>query len=299
MASHDNEGITILPPEKKRRLTSFAKCVICQADKNEVLRKGKESSVETFISALSLRQDEVYERLYPKISNQRDLELFWHSSFYSSYTSQQNTRYATSSKVSAPFLTEDGFNVEEKRFSRSAITPTDWSSCLFCCNKTHKKVREMQTIKKAAESKGDEPMLQLLRSVNNNLIATEAKYHKNCFASYVSKSNLKHQSFREKDGESLYDEAFQELAESIKDGIAKGRAYDMVSLLSMYKGLLAKKGIDASSYTKQHLKKRLQHRFTTSIVFHQPFDKSKPELLYSSEISVQDVINAAVTRPTA
>lgn len=72
----------------------------------------------------------------------------------------------------------------------------------------------------------------------------------------------------------------------------------MVSLLSMYKGLLAKKGIDASSYTKQHLKKRLQNRFTTSIVFHQPFDKSKPELLYSSEISVQYVINAAVTRPT-
>lgn len=41
MASHDNEGITILPPEKKRKLTSFAKCVICQADKSEVLRKGK------------------------------------------------------------------------------------------------------------------------------------------------------------------------------------------------------------------------------------------------------------------
>lgn len=192
MASHDNEGITILPPEKKRRLTSFAKCVICQADKNEVLRKGKESSVETFISALSLRQDEVYERLYPKISNQRDLELFWHSSCYSSYTSQQNIRYATSSKVSAPFLTEDSFNVEEKRFSRSAITPTDWSSCLFCCNKTHKKVREMQNVctfeacqtitEKAVESKGDEQMLHLLRGVNNDLIATEAKYHKNCFA---------------------------------------------------------------------------------------------------------------------
>jgi len=112
------------------------------------------------------------------------------------------------------------------------------------------------------------------------------------------KSNLKHQTFREKDGESLYHEAFQGLAESISDGIARGRAYDMVSLLSMYKGLLANKGINASSYTTQHLKKRLQHRFTTSIVFHQPSDKSKPELVYSSQISVQDVINAAVTRPT-
>ena len=33
-------------------------------------------------------------------------------------------------------------------------------------------------------------------------------------------------------------------------------------------------------------------------MFHQPFDKSKPELPYSSEISVQDVINTAVTRMT-
>lgn len=89
MASHDNEGITILPPEKKRKLTSFAKCVICQADKSEVLRKGKESSVETFLSALSLRQDEVYQQLYPSISNQRDLELFWHSSCYSSYKARK------------------------------------------------------------------------------------------------------------------------------------------------------------------------------------------------------------------
>lgn len=78
-----------------------------------------------------------------------------------------------------------------------------------------------QTKKKAAESRGDERMIHLLRGVNNDFIATGAKYHKNCFASYVSKSNLKHQSFWEKDGESLYDKAFQELAESIKDGIAK------------------------------------------------------------------------------
>lgn len=135
MASHDNAGITVLPPEKKRGLTSFVKCVICRADENDVLQKGKELSVETFISALSLHQDEVYKRLYPKISNHRDLELFRHSSCYSSYTSQQNIRYATTSKVSAPLLTEDGFNAKEKRFSRSATTPTDWSTCLFCCKK--------------------------------------------------------------------------------------------------------------------------------------------------------------------
>ena len=145
-----------------------------------------------------------------------------------------------------------------------------------------------QTIKEATESRCDEQMLHLLCGVNNELIAAEAKYHKSCFALYVSKSNLKHQVFREKDGESLDDEAFQELAESISNSIARGQAYDMVSLLSMYKGLLANKGISASSYTKQHLKKR----FTTGIVFHQPSDKSKPELVYSSQIPYLPVYNA-------
>ena len=49
-----------------------------------------------------------------------------------------------------------------------------------------------ESVRKAAESKGDEAMLHVLLSVNNDLIAAEAKYHKACFASYISKSNLKH-----------------------------------------------------------------------------------------------------------
>ena len=125
--------------------------MICQGDKNEVLQKGKESSVETFISAISLHHDEVYERLFSEISDRKDLELFWHSSCYSSYTSQQNIRYATGSNVSAPLLTEDSGNTEDRRLSRSAIAPTDWSCCLFCCNKTHKKVREMQSVSQAPD----------------------------------------------------------------------------------------------------------------------------------------------------
>ena len=139
MASHDHEGIPILPPEKKRRLTSFSKCVICQGDKNEVLRKGKESSVETFISAFSLRHDEDYERLYSEISDRKDLELFWHSSCYSSYTSQQNIRYATSSNVSAPLLTEDSGNTEDEGFLGQQLSPLIGRVVFFAAVKRTKK----------------------------------------------------------------------------------------------------------------------------------------------------------------
>jgi hypothetical protein len=142
-------------------------------------------------------------------------------------------------------------------------------------------------------------MLHVLRSVNYELIAAEAKYHKNCFASYVSMSHLKHQSFRENEGETHYDTAFKEMAAEISEGILLGKAYDMVNLLSKYRELLEDKGVKAEGYSKQRLKLRLQKHFGDTIVFHQHADKSKPEVIYSSQISVQDVLNAAAQNSSA
>ncbi|KAK3729921.1 hypothetical protein QZH41_018079 [Actinostola sp. cb2023] len=150
------------------------------------------------------------------------------------------------------------------------------------------------TIKTVAEATDDHRILHILRGVNNDLVAAEAKYHKSCFASYTSKSNLKHKTFKETQDESLYSLAFKELASSIESGIDEGKAYDMSSLLSMYQNSLQSKGVNGDSYTRQRLKLRLQNHFAERIVFHQPFDKRNPELVYSSKISLQDVINAAV-----
>ena len=81
-------------------------------------------------------------------------------------------------------------------------------------------------------------MLHVLISVNNDLIAAEAKYHKTCVASYISNSNLKHRGFKEIAGEASYDTAFIEMAAEISEGIYRGKAYDMSSLLSKYRKLL-------------------------------------------------------------
>ena len=62
-----------------------------------------------------------------------------------------------------------------------------------------------ESVRKAAESKDDKEMLHDLISVNNDLIAAEAEYRKTCFASYVSKSSLKHKRSKEKGGETFYD----------------------------------------------------------------------------------------------
>ena len=96
-------------------------------------------------------------------------------------------------------------------------------------------------------------MLHVLISVNNDLIAAEAKYHKTCFASYISNSNLKHMGFKEIAGEASYDTAFKEIAAEI---ISIGE----------------------------------------DIVFHQHPDRSKPEVIYSRNISPQDVLNASAAQ---
>ena len=83
------------------------------------------------------------------------------------------------------------------------------------------------------------------------------------------------------------------MASDIGKGLEIGKAYDMSSLLKKYIELLETRGIDGQNYTKQKLKLRMKSHFGEAIVFHQPYQKTSPQLVYSSSISLQDVINAS------
>ena len=57
---------------------------------------------------------------------------------------------------------------------------------------------------------------------------------------------------------------------------------------------LTEQGVEtAESYRSEKLKRRLQNYFGDLLVFQKQTDPSKPELIYSSHISLKDVINAA------
>ncbi|CAB4008539.1 Hypothetical predicted protein, partial [Paramuricea clavata] len=291
MMDVENEGDDIgiqfpLPPlPKRRRSTCFTKCIICQSDSRENLRKGKQSSVKNFISKLQIRQDDVYRRLSANFDVLYENEVLWHASCYTTYTSEQNIKYA-SNHQSSTVQTEKNKYAEATSepcamIYRSKAVPHDWSKCLFCKNRTHKKEKVMQsvstlaacnTIMQCAEAKGDQDMLRVLMGVGNDLVAAEAKYHKTCFASYEDERK-----------ESVYDQAFREMA------------YDMVSLLKKYAELLEERGVDGQKYTSQKLKPRMRSHFGETIVFHQPYQRSRPKLVYSSSISLQDIINASAT----
>ncbi|KAK3696845.1 hypothetical protein QZH41_003454 [Actinostola sp. cb2023] len=300
-----DQGSDILPTPAAKRLrrTNFQQCIICQAVRNEALRSAMDSSVERFVDALKARLDHVYDRVFLDVQSLSNQSVLWHSSCYESYTSKQNLRYIKNIPLPSENENDDGDSSAKSR--RSISNPMEWFTCLFCKRKTHKKVKKMisvttfeacQSIRSAAETKGDEDMLHILRSVNFDLIAAEAVYHKACHASYVSKTNLKYQAQKEESmPKNEYEEAFHELVNSVENNIMSGKSYDMNTLLIKYKSLLEQNGVQAESYTRQRLKLRLTAYFKDNVVFHQPFDRTKPELVYSSSITLKDVINACTT----
>ena len=74
-----------------------------------------------------------------------------------------------------------------------------------------------------------------------------------------------------------------------------GNAFEMSTVIGRYKDYLNEQEMSLNSYTTQRLKLRMNKHFgdTIIIVFHQPYDRTKSELLYSTAISLQYVINSA------
>ena len=97
----------------------------------------------------------------------------------------------------------------------------------------------------------------MLRSVNDDLVAADAKYQRR--ENQAKMTDL------------LYEPAFQELADDLATGIKKAKAYDMASLLLRFQESLDKRGTGSVSYTKQHVvsKSRLEKHFGDEIVFFQ------------------------------
>ena len=192
--------------------------------------------------------------------------------------------------------------LEESRLSRSKTSKINWSLCIFCQKSKHKGVKSLtpvssfdacQTIISAAEARGDTGLLTNIQGLD--LIAAEVKYHSACRASYVSKSNLKNEVFKEENPneECIYDKSSKELLTEIDSEITTGKVYEISCLLERYKEILSSNGILSQSYRSEKLKKRLINHFSDSVVFHKQQDPPKSELIYSSSISVQGLINAA------
>ena len=115
---------------------------------------------------------------------------------FKKYTSKENLCHVENKSAAAlnnnPQPDSDPRRPSTSRIPWSGSPPTDWSLCLFCKKKTHKKIKKLITVRtfqacdtivKAANLKRDHELLALTSTVNNDLIAAKAKYHQSCHAS--------------------------------------------------------------------------------------------------------------------
>ena len=80
MASKEKSTSSLIvplpPPAKRRRFTVYTKCLFCQVDRNETLRKAKLSSYDTLRRALDLRKDEISDRLNEELADFEKHDVF-------------------------------------------------------------------------------------------------------------------------------------------------------------------------------------------------------------------------------
>ena len=131
-------------------------------------------------------------------------------------------------------------------------------------------VRQFQaceTIVQTATVKGDEDILRVTGAVNNDLVAAEARYHKACHATYISKNNLHYEGRQE----TSYDVAFQKKTpEYMFIDLDGGKVFEMSTVIGRYNDYLNEQQMYLDSYTTRRLKRRLKKHFGDNIAFHQP-----------------------------
>ena len=255
-----------------------------------------------------IRKDEIYHRFKTEFEKIQDgsITIKWHPTCYKAYTSKHNLQLLTNNiNLQRPNtehrLTEN--DQQEERCRRSFVQPVDWSKCVFCEKYKHKGNTNLSQIltdtaehdlKEAAKVRSD---IQMLRKINGiDLIAQEVKYHANCFSAYMSERNLDKFGCDDNDSESGYIKAFSELIQKIDvDILHLKKSFDMGTLLTMYKTLLQRRNLPFETYRIEKLKWRLVNHYGDKIVFQVQFDRTKPELIYNSDISVSDAIIAVAS----
>ena len=136
------------------------------------------------------------------------------------------------------------------------------------------------TLKSAAKIRGDH--IVQLRTGDIDLIAVEAKYHHKCYQMYTSSDHLKRISKETAiDEESCYSKAFSLLLCEIHEALSiEHKVYRVTDIRDRYRHILSQLDVDGKNYKSHKIKNRFIGQYGKMIVFHQPKDVSKSELVY-------------------
>ena len=152
---------------KRPKTTDWKKCLICQVDQKEALRKASATGIIALLAASKPRRGEVFERIHADELQSRD--VVWHGTCYGPYTNKRNLSCIPLVDTSSYGSDCETVPIDpEKRSSRSNTCSIDWSLCLFCQKAKHKESKALvnvssfdscKSIVEAAEARGDDAFL--------------------------------------------------------------------------------------------------------------------------------------------
>ena len=300
MASSQSSPGIKLSSKRPRLSSNYDKCIKCQTvKKNEKLQNGMESSVNKFIECAKQRNDDIFIRISPDLKNNTFLieNVKWHKSCYSTYTSNENVKYHASTQHDA-LASQPSTSVT----LRSSVMATNWKLCMVCQQVKCKGERDLtqvanlqvyDTLMNAAKCRNDETMMMRIRG--EDLVAMEAKYHRGCYRRYTAAASSSKSNGSDNNIQVEYGSAFLKLINEIEQKLVKeGRAYDMATLLCMYKRHLTDSGMEkavADMYKVQNLKRKLIQHYGEKIQFHQQYERNRSELVCSSSLNLAEIIN--------
>ena len=107
-----------------------------------------------------------------------------------------------------------------------------------------------ETIVQTATVNGDEDILRVTDAVNNDLVAAEARYHKACHATYISKTICIMRGGKK----DLMTFQSKKLAEYMSIDLDGGKAFEISTVIGIYKDYLSEQQMSLDSYTTRRLK---------------------------------------------
>ncbi|KAG6932509.1 hypothetical protein G0U57_021366 [Chelydra serpentina] len=303
----ENTSPLKLRSKKKRLSTNFEKCVVCQENqKNAKLSKATSGGQNSVMLAAAARRDELYWRLLGEFPSLDAVPpILYHRGCFQKYTSKSNLAHV---RVVLNPGRKTNAESDQRASCSSESTATDlspsssdWSCCIVCLRKTHKKDKKLHRIetferaanlREAALRRGDADMLR--RVSVEDLIAKEAVYHSTCISSYLSKTNLKaKQSSHAATIQSPYDIAFHQLIEEIDSDLMDNKKALLLSkLLQRYKALLPSE-IETASYSSSKLQARLVKHYGSAISFHAQHRQGKSTIVLCSALTLADAIQTS------
>ena len=198
----------MVEPKKRRIITDCEKCFICKkgSSETEPLIQLDYKRCESLISVCKSRGQQ--DDILPSILNNEDKIKAGEFKIY--YHKKCRTNFML--PVYRDIITEkenNGDSILSEQFTRSKAAEFDWKvNCFICGQNCHPKKRKTWSlvagainersntysdVVKAAEIRNDRAMLARMLSSNWDLVAVEARYHrdKGCLRTYINERNVK------------------------------------------------------------------------------------------------------------